>query len=200
MNGQSWELKSSLVGVHNASNLLAAQATGLALGLKRENMQVLEDFADIPGRLERVANDQGLDIFVDYAHTPDALENVLQSLAQLQFRRILVVFGCGGDRDSRKRPLMGAAVKKYAQVAIVTSDNPRHEEPESIIEQILPGLNGSNKIIRESKRREAIKLALTEMEQGDALLIAGKGHEDYQQIGDKKFPFSDVQVVKELLQ
>ena len=200
MNGQCWELKSSLVGVHNASNLLAAQATGLALGLKRENMQVLEDFADIPGRLERVANDQGLDIFVDYAHTPDALENVLQSLAQLQFRRILVVFGCGGDRDSRKRPLMGAAVKKYAQVAIVTSDNPRHEEPESIIEQILPGLNGSNKIIRESKRREAIKLALTEMEQGDALLIAGKGHEDYQQIGDKKFPFSDVQVVKELLQ
>lgn len=198
--GETWKISSSLVGGHNASNLLAVQATGLGLGLTKSHMKVLEDFRYIPGRLEKVPNEQGLHIFVDYAHTPDALENVLQSLSELEFRRILVVFGCGGDRDAQKRPLMGAVVMQYAHLSILTSDNPRHEDPQSIIEQVLSGMNGKGNVIRESKRREAIKLALEEMQPGDALLIAGKGHESYQQLGDQRIPFSDVQVAKEFLQ
>jgi UDP-N-acetylmuramoyl-L-alanyl-D-glutamate--2,6-diaminopimelate ligase len=195
-----WSLTSHLVGRHNGMNLLAAQAVGLYLGLPVEAMQALQTFTGVPGRLQRVVNPRGLDIFVDYAHTPDALEKVCQALRALDFHRLHVVFGCGGDRDPSKRPIMGAAVAVHADVAIVTSDNPRHEDPETIIDQILPGMADlSASLIREVDRKRAIARAIEGMDSGDVLLIAGKGHETYQQIGDRKYPFDDVRVVEDLV-
>jgi len=196
---RSWSLASSMVGRHNAYNLLAAQGVGLGMGLNPQHMKALESFPGVPGRLERVPNSMNLDIFVDYAHTPDALENVLAALKNLNFKRLLVVFGCGGDRDKGKRPLMGEAVARLADVAVLTSDNPRFEDPEAIIAQVLPGLEGCPEVIVEPDRKQAIAKALDRMRVGDALLVAGKGHENMQIIGDEKRPFSDAAVVRELL-
>jgi UDP-N-acetylmuramoyl-L-alanyl-D-glutamate--2,6-diaminopimelate ligase len=197
--GRVWRFSSPLVGRHNASNLLAAQGVGLALGLGIEDMEVLGAFRGVPGRLERVDNTRGLNVFVDYAHTPDALENVLSSLKQLDIGRLIVVFGAGGDRDRTKRPLMGRAACEHADVAVLTSDNPRHEDPERIMADVREGMGGCARIIEEVDRREAIGRAIELMGPRDALVIAGKGHEDYQQVGDEKLPFSDVAVARELL-
>ncbi|WP_462324634.1 UDP-N-acetylmuramoyl-L-alanyl-D-glutamate--2,6-diaminopimelate ligase [Desulfoplanes sp.] len=195
---RSWSISSPLVGRHNGMNLLAAQGIGLALGLSVKDMQGLKDFQGVPGRLERVPNGQGMDIFVDYAHTPDALEKVCSALQAVGGKRLLVLFGCGGDRDASKRPLMGTAVARVADVAIVTSDNPRHENPGAIIEDILPGMQGYPvEIIQEPDRRKGIATAIDRMESGDVLLIAGKGHETYQQVGDRKLPFADARIVRE---
>ena len=196
--GKCWSLDSGLVGAHNASNLMAAQAVGLGLGLGPADMQALAPFTGVPGRLERVQNDQGLNIFVDYAHTPDALQNVLGALRALDFSRVLTVFGCGGDRDRTKRPLMGRAVAGLSDVAILTSDNPRHEDPLTIMADVRPGLlNGPAglTVIEEPDRYKALCQAISLMRPGDALLVAGKGHESYQLIGDVKQPFSDVLAV-----
>lgn len=195
----SWLLESPLVGRHNAANLLAVQAAGLCLGLAAEEMQALRAFHGVPGRLERVANARDLDIFVDYAHTPDALENVLRALKSLDFARIVAVFGCGGDRDRSKRPLMARAVARWADVAVLTSDNPRHEDPEAIMDDAWPGLRACGQALREADRRAAIGRALELMRPGDALLVAGKGHEVTQQIGAEKLPFHDPTVIRELL-
>jgi len=197
--GQRWEIKSPLVGRFNASNLMAAQTVGLALGLKPKRLQALESFNGVPGRLERVPNKKGLDVFVDYAHTPDALENALSALKELNFGRILCVFGCGGNRDKTKRPLMGEAVCRFADVAVVTSDNPRDEDPVDIINDIKPGLTTCAGVMEEPMRRKAIRMAVEEMEPGECLLIAGKGHETYQEIKGRRYPFSDVEAVKEIL-
>jgi UDP-N-acetylmuramoyl-L-alanyl-D-glutamate--2,6-diaminopimelate ligase len=197
--GRSWELRSPLVGAHNASNLLAAQALGLALGMPVEQFQVLSDFVGVTGRLERIPNRNNLNIFVDYAHTPDALENVLRSLKAMPFGKLITVFGCGGDRDRGKRPLMGAAVCKYSDIAVLTSDNPRHEDPIAIMNDVRPGMRDCIMVMEIPNRRQAISVALDEMRPSDVLLIAGKGHESYQQIGDKKHPFSDQAVVREIL-
>lgn len=196
---RSWQLQSRLIGVHNGSNLLAAQAVGLLMGLGEEQLAALETFRGVPGRLEWVENSAGLHVFVDYAHTPDALENVLLSLSGLDFGRIIVVFGCGGDRDRKKRPLMGRVVSRHADIAVLTSDNPRHEDPRAIMDDVLPGMDGRARVIEEADRRRAIELALEELGPDDVLLIAGKGHEDYQQIGDTRLPFSDTAAVQELL-
>jgi UDP-N-acetylmuramoyl-L-alanyl-D-glutamate--2,6-diaminopimelate ligase len=196
--GRCWTLDSGLVGAHNASNLMAAQAVGLGLGLGPADMQALAPFTGVPGRLERVRNDQGLDIFVDYAHTPDALVNVLGALRALKFSRVITVFGCGGNRDRTKRPLMAQAVAKLSDVAVMTSDNPRHEDPLAIIADVRPGLQDAPAgltVIEEPDRYKALLKAVGLMRQGDALLVAGKGHEDYQLIGDVKHPFSDVEAV-----
>lgn len=197
--GQRWDIKSPLVGRFNASNLMAAQAVGLALGLKPKRLQSLESFNGVPGRLERVPNKRGLDVFVDYAHTPDALENALSALHDLDFNRVLCVFGCGGNRDRSKRPLMGEAVCRYADVAVVTSDNPRDEDPVEIMNDIKPGLTTCAGVMEEPQRRKAIKMAIEEMGSGDCLLIAGKGHETYQEIKGRRYPFSDVEVAREML-
>ncbi|WP_229596933.1 UDP-N-acetylmuramoyl-L-alanyl-D-glutamate--2,6-diaminopimelate ligase [Pseudodesulfovibrio sediminis] len=189
--GKSWLIKSPLIGAFNAMNLLAAQAVGLHLGLNCKDMRKLSTFAGVPGRLERVINDRDLDIFVDYAHTPDALINVQKSLKELDFNRLITVFGCGGDRDKTKRPLMAEAAAKYADVAVLTSDNPRSEQPEAIMADARPGLTGAARIIEHPDRQTAINLAVMEMQPGDALLIAGKGHEDYQVIGSETIHFSD---------
>jgi len=196
--GHCWTLDSGLVGAHNASNLMAAQAVGLGLGLGPADMQALSPFTGVPGRLERVQNDKNLDIFVDYAHTPDALKNVLGALRALDFSRIITVFGCGGDRDRTKRPLMGRAVAENSDVAVLTSDNPRHETPLEIMADVRPGLQhgpAGLTVIEEPDRYKALCKALELMRPGDALLVAGKGHESTQQIGDVKHPFSDVEAV-----
>ncbi len=189
--GKTWTVNSPLIGAFNAMNLLAAQAVGLQLGLNCKDMRNLETFPGVPGRLERVLNDSNLDIFVDYAHTPDALENVQHTLKALDFKRLITVFGCGGDRDRTKRPLMAQAVARYADVAVLTSDNPRSENPMMIMDDIRPGLAKAPAIIEHPDRQTAITMAVKEMQPGDVLLIAGKGHEDYQIIGGETIHFSD---------
>ena len=196
---ESWELHSPLVGAFNASNLLAVQALALELGLKPDQLAVLAGFMGVCGRLERVPNSQGLHVFVDYAHTPDALINVLKALRGAGFRRIVAVFGCGGNRDRTKRPLMGQAVARYADVAVLTSDNPRFEDPEAILRDVLPGLADARETVVEVDRRTATARALELLGPDDALLIAGKGHEDYQIIQGVKHHYSDLEVVRELL-
>lgn len=195
----SWSLRSSLVGRYNAANLLAAQGAGLRLGMTPEQMEALESFPGVPGRLERVPNRQGLDIFVDYAHTPDALENVADALRKVGFKRLIIVFGCGGNRDKTKRALMGQAVGRHADVAVLTSDNPRHEDPKVILADVLPGLAACPRVVTEVDRRLAIEIALDMLHPGDALLVAGKGHESMQQIGDEKHPFHDPTVIRRIL-
>jgi len=196
--GESWEIVSPLVGRFNAQNLLAAMGLGLALGLAPADMTALSGFGGVPGRLQRVVNDRGLNVFVDYAHTPDALENALRAVREVTAGRLFVVFGCGGDRDRTKRPLMAAAVSRYADVAVLTSDNPRHEDPKAIMDDARPGLSGPARVLEDPDRRRAIGLALAEMAAEDVLVVAGKGHEAYQQIGDTKFPFHDATVVREI--
>ena len=199
LDRESWELHSPLVGAFNASNLLAVQALALELGLKPEQLAALSGFAGVCGRLERVPNPQGLHVFVDYAHTPDALINVLKALRGAGFRRIVAVFGCGGNRDRTKRPLMGQAVARYADVAVLTSDNPRFEDPEAILRDVLPGLAEARETVVEVDRRAATARGLELLGPDDALLIAGKGHEDYQIIQGVKHHYSDQEVVRELL-
>jgi UDP-N-acetylmuramoyl-L-alanyl-D-glutamate--2,6-diaminopimelate ligase len=196
---EKWELESKLVGAFNASNLLAVQALALGLGYRPEQFKALEKFNGVPGRLERIDNPQGLGIFVDYSHTPDALINAQRTLKEAGFKRLITVFGCGGNRDSSKRAPMGKAVAEFADIAVLTSDNPRWEDPLAILDDIRPGLAECPQVVEEIDRRRAIAGAIALMRPGDALLVAGKGHEDYQIIGDVKFPFSDQAVIREIL-
>jgi len=195
---ERWELKSPLIGRHNASNLLAVQGVGLALGLKPRKLKALEKFTGVPGRLERVENARGLNIFVDYAHTPDALDNVLSSVRELDFDRLFCVFGCGGNRDKTKRPLMAEAVCRHSDVAVLTSDNPRLEDPRDIMNDVRPGLSGCTAIIEDVDRRQALAKAIAAMDANDVLIVAGKGHETYQDIGGVKHHFNDAEVIREL--
>lgn len=197
--GKTWELRSPLVGAFNASNLAGVQAAGLAMGLPVEAMQGLASFSGVPGRMERIENDKGLNVFVDYAHTPDALENVLRALRAAGFARVIAVFGCGGDRDRTKRPLMGQAVCRHADVAVLTSDNPRTEDPVAIMADVKPGLAQCDHVVEEPDRRKALAAAVEMARPGDAVLVAGKGHEDYQVIGTTKIHFSDQETLRELL-
>jgi murE/murF fusion protein len=179
-----------LLGQYNVANLALAVGIGEALGLEHEVIaRGVASLAGVPGRVERVANDADLDIVVDYAHTPDALENVLATLRPLARRRLICVFGCGGDRDPTKRPKMGAAVARLADLAVVTSDNPRTEDPRSIIDMILPAV--PTPFYVDVDRRTAIRAAIAEAVPGDIVLIAGKGHEDYQILGTTKIHFDD---------
>ncbi|MEO0100315.1 MAG: cyanophycin synthetase, partial [candidate division WOR-3 bacterium] len=154
----------------------------------------IEAFRGVKGRLERVENDKGFEIFIDYAHTPKALENLLLTLKPLG-KRIILVFGCGGERDKLKRPAMGEIATGLADWVIITSDNPRYEDPEQIIEDITKGIRKENyeKILN---RREAIKKAISLAKRGDLVVIAGKGHEDYQIIKGEKLKFSDREEVE----
>ncbi len=201
---KTWTLHSPLVGAFNASNLLAVQSLALGMGLSVEDLHYLSSFGGVCGRLERVDNAQDVAVFVDYAHTPDALTNVLQALQGAGFTKIITVFGCGGNRDRTKRPLMGAAVAELTQVAMLTSDNPRFEEPEAILQDVLPGLQNKPglEIYVEVDRRVATEKALDLLLASDAkaaVLIAGKGHEDYQIIQGVKHPYSDQLTVQEIL-
>ena len=150
----------------------------------------------MPGRFEPVDEGQDFGVLVDYAHTPDSLENVLRTARDLAQNRLICVFGCGGDRDRGKRPLMGRIASELADLAIVTSDNPRSEGPEAIIAEILAGANGAEV---EPDRREAIARAIGVADEGDVVVIAGKGHEQGQQFADRTVPFDDREVAREAL-
>ncbi len=179
-----------LIGSYNVANLALATGICEALGISHEQIAAgIAQLKGVPGRVERVANNMDLDILVDYAHTPDALRNVLSALRPLTRRRLICVFGCGGDRDPTKRPKMGAAVTELANLAVVTSDNPRTEDPRKIIDQILPAV--PKPFFVDVDRRAAIRAAITEATPGDVVVIAGKGHEDYQILGTTKIHFDD---------
>ncbi|MDP6935165.1 MAG: UDP-N-acetylmuramoyl-L-alanyl-D-glutamate--2,6-diaminopimelate ligase, partial [Myxococcota bacterium] len=179
-----------LLGGFNVSNALAALGAALALDLPLDAcIQGLSELAVVPGRLEPVPNPLGLSILVDYAHTPEALSTVLGVLGELTPGRIFTVFGCGGDRDPGKRPMMGRAASRGSHVAVVTSDNPRSEDPQAIIGQIVPGVEGNHVIVPD--RKEAIAHAVSLAGPDDVVLIAGKGHERTQDLGDRIIPFDD---------
>ncbi len=197
--GQSWELRSPLVGGFNVMNLLGAQSLGLAMGLRPADFAALSSFAGVSGRLERIAGKDGLNVFVDYAHTPDALIKAISALRAAGFARVVTVFGCGGNRDRTKRPLMGEAVASLSDIAVLTSDNPRDEDPEAIIADVMPGLARCPEVVVEPDRRKAMALAVGLLSPADALLVAGKGHETYQLIKGVKHPFSDQAILREYL-
>lgn len=193
-----------LIGMFNVYNVLAAYATGIALGLSQDQiLGGIRNLKNVRGRFERIASPAGWTAIVDYAHTPDALENCLKTihdvLPKINRGRIITVFGAGGDRDKTKRPIMGKIVSDYSDLVIVTSDNPRTEVPETIINDILKGINHRANVLREVNRQSAIEHAIKSAQRGDVVLIAGKGHEDYQIIGKEKKHFSDREIVENFL-
>ncbi len=198
---QSWEQRIGLPGEYNVSNALAALAAAWALELDLATAAAALRLAGgAPGRLEAVDCGQPFSVLVDYAHTPDALDNVLRAARGFCAGRLICVFGCGGDRDRTKRPRMGRIAAELADLVVVTSDNPRTERPEAILSDILSDIDGGAGLIVEVDRRVAIGLAIERAEPGDVVLIAGKGHEDYQIIGTTKHPFDDRQVAREWLE
>lgn len=187
-----------LTGRYNVYNALAAAAAALSVGISLES--IAEDLSDAPsvaGRLEPVSNGLGIHIFVDFAHKPDALSNVLQTLNEIKQGRIITVFGCGGDRDRLKRPKMGAISAKYSDLTIVTSDNPRSEDPQTIADEIIAGFEKGANFLVELNRAAAIDLAIRGAQPNDIVLIAGKGHEKYQIFARHTYEFDDRRVAEE---
>jgi UDP-N-acetylmuramoyl-L-alanyl-D-glutamate--2,6-diaminopimelate ligase len=196
-------IRSRLAGRFNLYNLLAAVATGVALDVPAEAIAGgLAALRAVPGRLQ-IVSEPGDDVvvIVDYAHTDDALANVLEAVRPMTAGRLVTVFGCGGDRDRKKRPLMGAVAARLADVVIVTSDNPRSEHPERILDDIERGVPdaAAPRWTREADRREAITRAVLDAAPSDVVVVAGKGHERYQIIGDRVLPFDDVDVAQAAL-
>ncbi len=195
---------SPLIGKFNVYNVLAAYSAGLALGIPREQIiQGIKSMKNVRGRFERITSPAGWTAIIDYAHTPDALENCLKTIHDIlptQNRgRIITVFGAGGDRDKTKRPLMGRIAGDYSDIVIVTSDNPRSEDPDRIIDDIIRGVTRHASVLKEPDRRTAIERAISCAQPNDIILVAGKGHEDYQILGQKKIHFSDREVVESLI-
>ena len=196
------EIESSLVGSFNVQNSLAALGAGLALGLAPEAVaRGIASLRGVPGRMERVVAGQDFTVLVDYAHTDDALKNLLETVRGLKPRRVVTVFGCGGDRDRTKRPLMGAVASRLSDVVILTSDNPRSEPPEAILEEIrrgIPPARAADTLVVPD-RRDAIARALEMGGEGVVVVIAGKGHEPCQVLRDRTVPFDDRQVARDAL-
>ena len=197
-------ISTPLVGRFNVYNILAAFSAGVALNIPTQTIcQGVEHVQNVRGRFEKIRSPQGWTAIVDYAHTPDALNQCLHTIREVlpseNRGKIITVFGAGGDRDKSKRPLMGAVAGTLSDLVVITSDNPRTEDPASIIEEIIHGLPKGTKFIREMDRRAAIHKAVHLAEPGDVILIAGKGHEDYQVIGTTRSHFSDREEVEELL-
>ena len=195
--GRSYLVRTPLIGEFNLSNSLAALAGAVCCGINiNEAINALAQSPQVPGRIELVSSVNNVQCFVDYAHTPDAVENVCKTMKVLcRNGRLITIFGCGGDRDRTKRPLMGEAAARYSDLCIVTSDNPRSEDPEQIIDEIMPGIP-REKQHRITDREEAIRAALEQARPGDAVLIAGKGHENYQIFANETIDFSDSAVVR----
>ncbi|NET54111.1 MAG: UDP-N-acetylmuramoyl-L-alanyl-D-glutamate--2,6-diaminopimelate ligase, partial [Merismopedia sp. SIO2A8] len=186
--------QSPLVGQFNLENLLAAVGAALQCGLELESITAaIAQFPGVPGRMERVqvSENQDIGVIVDYAHTPDSLENLLKAARPFIPGRMICVFGCGGDRDRTKRPKMGAIAAQLSDWAIVTSDNPRTEEPSQILQDVVNGIPNTVKALVMGDRAEAIRTAILDANPGDTVLIAGKGHEDYQILGTEKIHFDD---------
>ena len=195
------QLTSPIMGHFNASNLLAVLSVMLLQDIEfTDALKRLSKIESVSGRMQKFGGDKTPLVIVDFAHTPDALEQVLISLREHTEHNLWCVFGCGGDRDQGKRPLMGAVADEKADYVVLTNDNPRSEKPEKIIEEIKAGMSGDANISIESDRHSAITFAINQAKSGDVVLIAGKGHESYQIIGDKKFPFNDIEEVKQQLE
>ena len=193
----TFSVTTKLLGKFNVYNCLAALATCYAQGMDlQQAVSALTSFEQVPGRLEAVKIATGTQVFVDFAHKPEALQNILQTLRELTKKRLVLVFGCGGNRDRVKRPLMGQYAQQYADEVWVTSDNPRTESQQQIFEDICGGLKPSNAIHFVEDRAEAIRQALEFCSADDCLVIAGKGHEQYQEIGQHLYPFDDRKVVE----
>ncbi len=192
------EFHTPLVGRHNVENCLGVMLVAHALGIGKETLRtVLADFPGVPGRLERIAGPNGAVAFVDYSHTDGALRSVLSVLRPLVKGKLITVFGCGGDRDKGKRPLMAKAAEEQSDAVVVTSDNPRTEDADAIIKDILPGFAHPDRVKVEPDRRLAVALAVNMAGPEDAVLVAGKGHEDYQIIGTEKRHLDDRELVRE---
>jgi UDP-N-acetylmuramoyl-L-alanyl-D-glutamate--2,6-diaminopimelate ligase len=203
----SFPIESHLVGEHNVYNLLAAIGVALHEGATPAQIrEAVTTLSNVPGRFERLIAGQPFTVAVDYAHTEDALVRLLTAAQALKTGRIITVFGCGGDRDRGKRPKMGEAAVRYSDVVILTSDNPRTEDPISILEHVETGVIEAMRqrphvLYRKvPDRREAIETAVREAHRGDIVLIAGKGHEDYQIIGTKKVHFDDREVARNAIE
>ena len=198
--GKSYLVRVPLIGRFNVANSVAALAAANALGINlRDAVLSLGKSPQVPGRLEMVPAKRQFQVFVDYAHTPDALLNVLKTSRELAPRKLIVVFGCGGDRDREKRPLMGEIADQKADYAIVTSDNPRKEDPDKIIAEIEKGFRGGH-FEKISDRAAAISRAIELAQPRDIVLIAGKGHENYQEFADHTVPFEDIQVARRAIE
>ena len=198
------EIHSQLVGRFNVQNILAACSVGIALGIPKTAIRSgIASLTSVPGRFERVVSAAGWSAIIDYAHTPDALEKCLSTIHDVlppnRSNKIITVFGAGGDRDKTKRPLMGKVVDTLSDVIIVTSDNPRTEDPQTIIDNVRAGIQRKENVYTDVDRRSAITKALSMAQRGDVVLIAGKGHEDYQVIGTTKHHFSDREVISEVI-
>ncbi len=198
------EISSALVGQHNVANILGAAAASFHLGVGPEQVRLgVENLRAVPGRFEKVEVGQPFGVVVDYAHTPDALERVLQTAREFAQGRVIAVFGCGGDRDRGKRPRMGEAAARLADFVVVTSDNPRSEDPQAIVAEIEAGIkkaySGSDRHVTIVERGEAIAAALARARHSDLVVIAGKGHETYQVLRDRTIPFDDRVVAKQAL-
>ena len=192
---KEYKINLRLLGRYNLSNLLGAIGAVKTLGLSDEEIiSKIPLIHGAPGRFEPVKIDRDFTVIVDYAHTGDALENILKSINEFKTNRVITVFGCGGDRDKTKRPIMGGIAEKYSDIVIVTSDNPRTEDPEEIIKDIAVGLTKENHTV-EIHREKAIEKAISLAEKNDIILIAGKGHENYQVIGREKIHFDDKEEV-----
>ncbi len=197
LEGRELALENALVGKHHVYNALAAVGLARALGASLDAVaEGLRSLRSVPGRLQRVPCDSPAEVFVDYAHSDDSLRNVLSVLRPLTRRRLIVVFGCGGDRDRTKRPRMARVAAESADMIFVTNDNPRSEAPLVIIEEVMRGFDSDaqRRVVIEPDRARAINGALAAAEEGDVVLIAGKGHENYQVIGSRRVHFDDVEV------
>ncbi len=200
LSGESGHLSTALVGQFNLSNILAVLTTLSVLGISfKDALQSLTALNPVPGRMQTLGGDYLPLIVIDYAHTPDALEKVLTALRQHCQGKLYCVFGCGGDRDKGKRPIMAKIAEKYADYVVVTDDNPRHEKPEDIVADIMHGFEKPKRVVVEHERAKAIEHAVQSAKIGDCVLIAGKGAERHQQIGDVKIPFSDVEKANDSL-
>jgi UDP-N-acetylmuramoyl-L-alanyl-D-glutamate--2,6-diaminopimelate ligase len=196
------EIRSKLVGRHNVYNILAAAGAGVALGLPKEVIAAgVAQLSAVPGRFERIEAGQPFLVIVDYAHTDDALRNLLITAKNLHpDGRIITLFGCGGDRDRTKRPLMGEAAGRASEIVVLTSDNPRSEDPLLIINDVIVGVQRTKaKLFVEPDRQKAIEVALDEARSGDIVLLAGKGHETYQVLRDRTIEFDDREVARTVL-
>ncbi len=199
-HGKSYLVRLPLIGRFNVTNSIAALAAADALGINLRNAVLnVAKAPQVPGRLELVPAKRQFQVFVDYAHTPDALGNVLKTLRELQPNRLIAVFGCGGDRDRQKRPLMAEMVDRLADYSIITSDNPRKEAPDAIIGEIETGFR-SNRYEKVVDRTEAINRAVALARPRDIVLVAGKGHENYQEFADYTIPFDDIQVARRAIE
>lgn len=196
------EINLNTPGIFSVYNALAAASTGIAMGISLEIIKEgLEQISGVKGRFELIKTNKPFNVIIDYAHTPDGYEKVLNTVDEFSKGRKIVIFGCGGDRDKTKRPIMGEIAARYCDLCIVTTDNPRTEDPMSISKDIIEGINKVNgKYVFISDRKEAIKYALINAISNDIILLLGKGHETYQLIGDKVIDFNELEIVKEILE